>query len=186
MLALKAHDLEIRRGPRFHLGPLSFELRQGNSLHVIGKNGSGKTSLMLCLIGKIKAHSGNIDTNHQRSGFVGLAPYLFHSWTVKESQKFVEGLTGLKVDESQTLNQFADRQIQELSQGQKRAVELEIMLGLDLKLYFLDEAFTHLDTSKRSYFIERIEKKRKQACSFVVSFHEKDEWTSPFEDTIEL
>jgi ABC-type cobalamin/Fe3+-siderophores transport system ATPase subunit len=59
---LKVENLEFRLGKKhfFTKKPLSFELRQGERLFLIGENGSGKTSLLKALAGLLKPVQGSV------------------------------------------------------------------------------------------------------------------------------
>jgi heme exporter protein A len=57
---LAATDLACRRGDRLLFRGLSFDLREGEALHVVGPNGTGKSSLLRILAGLLRPEAGTV------------------------------------------------------------------------------------------------------------------------------
>src|SRR5688572_32825118 len=62
---LSATDLACRRGERLLFRRLSFALRAGEALQVVGPNGTGKSSLIRILAGLLRPYSGTVECNRQ-------------------------------------------------------------------------------------------------------------------------
>ncbi|MDN5874914.1 MAG: ATP-binding cassette domain-containing protein, partial [Sinobacteraceae bacterium] len=58
---MQAIDLDVTRGDRKVLAGLGFEVRGGQVLHLLGRNGAGKTSLLEVLCGLRRAGGGRIE-----------------------------------------------------------------------------------------------------------------------------
>ena len=58
---LRFEDAALRRGGRMLFDGLSFELRQGERLHVTGPNGSGKSSLLRLAAGLLRSERGRVE-----------------------------------------------------------------------------------------------------------------------------
>src|SRR5258708_5983203 len=54
------HSGELRRAEFWALKELSFDLRRGESLAVIGANGAGKSTLLKVLYGLVKPDAGHV------------------------------------------------------------------------------------------------------------------------------
>ena len=65
---LRVQNIFASYGPIKALKGLSFEVRQGETLAIIGANGSGKTSLMRALSGVLPISSG------QAHFWIGISP----------------------------------------------------------------------------------------------------------------
>lgn len=61
-ILLEAIDLSIVYGERTVCGPLNFTLRQGERAALLGKNGSGKSSVVKLLLGEEIPHTGTLRT----------------------------------------------------------------------------------------------------------------------------
>jgi branched-chain amino acid transport system ATP-binding protein len=57
---LSVRDVTKSFGPLRALGPVSFDLRRGERLGIIGPNGSGKTTLINCISGVLQPDAGRI------------------------------------------------------------------------------------------------------------------------------
>ena len=57
---LKIEDISCIRSNNLLFSNLSFGLEKGENLEVIGSNGSGKTSLLRCILGLVERDNGNI------------------------------------------------------------------------------------------------------------------------------
>jgi len=63
--SLIATDLACRRGERLLFRGLSFALREGEALQVVGPNGTGKSSLIRILAGLLRPYAGTVECNRE-------------------------------------------------------------------------------------------------------------------------
>jgi heme exporter protein A len=162
---LLANGLECVRGERRLFREVGFELDPGTLLHVQGRNGSGKTSLLRMLCGLLAPTAGEIlwngvDIRTAAEGFRGELLYLGHQNAIKDDLTAVENLivsetlaeapvTARSACESLErlgLAGYEDLPTRVLSQGQKRRVSLARLLFRERsRLWVLDEPFVALD-----------------------------------------
>jgi len=72
-LLLRNRDgAELREGEFWALNDVSFNLRRGEALGIIGKNGAGKTSLLRLLNGLIKPDRGHIIISAKTAALIEL------------------------------------------------------------------------------------------------------------------
>ena len=69
-------DPRLRRGEFWAVNEVSFELRRGECLGLIGRNGSGKSSLLKMLNGLIKADRGFIEVRGRVGALIALGARL--------------------------------------------------------------------------------------------------------------
>lgn len=132
---------------------LSFTIKKGEVLGIIGKNGKGKSTLLNTIAGELKALSGTCDyhgtTSYAHFGQTNIA-HLNPKNTVmdeiyvgnpKLSESNVRSICGAMMFSDDN----AKKKISLLSGGEKSRVMLGQILSRDVNLLFLDEPTNHLD-----------------------------------------
>jgi heme exporter protein A len=162
---LLANGLECVRGERRLFRDVGFELDPGTLLHVQGRNGSGKTSLLRMLCGLLAPEAGDIQWNGTSiqalaESYRGELFYLGHQNAIKddltptENLLVSETLAEVPVTPASARDALArlglagheDLPTRVLSQGQKRRVALARLLSRERsRLWVLDEPFVALD-----------------------------------------
>ncbi|EPJ46684.1 MAG: cytochrome c biogenesis protein CcmA [Osedax symbiont Rs1] len=165
---LNITELYCERDDRILFENLSFQLEQGQIIHLIGKNGSGKTSLLRILAGLYQGYEGQVEYLGQtlaevRAAYNRALLYVGHNLSVKSGLSARENLTWYTKIQPQLdadlidsalkkvgLQYFADVECQNLSAGQKRRVNLARLFMLPAAnfantVWILDEPFTAID-----------------------------------------
>lgn len=154
------------------LADFSLVLRKGENVAVLGKSGSGKSVLIKCIIGLMRADKGNIrllgqdidildhqelDEIRSRVGFLFQSNALYDSMTVRENLEFplrrhwIKMTAGeqdakvLEVLNNVGLVQALDMMPAELSGGMRKRIALARTLILDPEIVLYDEPTTGLD-----------------------------------------
>jgi ABC-2 type transport system ATP-binding protein len=157
---LQVTDLTKRYGRLTALGGVSFSVRQGEVLGLIGPNGSGKTTLFECLAGVLPTDAGAVLrdgrplTPAERSAILfylpdAIAPWPAQpvGWALDFTQGFFGG-RGARRDEivrRLDLAPLLDSAIGTLSKGQRKRALLAIGLLMPHPVLLLDEPFDGLD-----------------------------------------
>ncbi|GAA0857743.1 ATP-binding cassette domain-containing protein [Aliiglaciecola litoralis] len=174
----------IKRANSFELSPISFELNSGETLAIVGENGSGKSLLGKLLVGAEKPTSGNIYLNGQKLSPHNLKQRCLNIRMIFQhsNESLNPGITVAKILEEplilntqltsserkqkimKTLNtvglvndhMYFYRHM--LSDGQRQRLALAKALILDPLVIVADEPFAALDPSVRSQTINLIMK----------------------------
>ena len=149
---LAAHQLACRRGDRLLLTGLSFALAAGDSLHLAGPNGIGKSSLIRLLAGLLPPFSGSVD----REGAVALADEraaLDPQQVLGRALGFWAGLDAAPDERRATaaatlgLTDLLAVPVGYLSTGQRKRAVLARVLASGAPIWLLDEPLNGLDAA---------------------------------------
>lgn len=200
---LEIKDLKKAFGGNDVLNGFNLELYKGENLVVMGKSGSGKSVMIKCLVGLMRADSGSIKIKDQditqlrqedldilrtHIGFLFQGSALYDSMTVRENLLFPlrrhKKRLHLK-EKSETLVREAlsnvglehaiDLMPAELSGGMQRRVALARALILKPEIILYDEPTTGLDpiTSKEIIQLMRNVQKTYDTSSLIIT-HDVD------------
>jgi len=180
------------------LKDLSFKVKQGEHLAIIGESGSGKSTLLKVLYGEYDLNFGNIywkDTEVLGPKFNLVIGYDFMKYVAQEFDlmpfisveenigKFLSNFFPKEKKERTSellevveLTAFAQTKVKTLSGGQKQRVALARALAKQPEIILLDEPFSHIDKfQKRSLRrnVFKYLKEKKVTC--IVATHDKDD-----------
>jgi energy-coupling factor transport system ATP-binding protein len=178
---------------RAALTDLTFEVRGGEYVGVVGPNGGGKSTLLRLLNGLLRADSGSVRI---RGLDPATEPYLVRERVGMLFQNpenglvapFVEddvafGLENLGVERPEMrdrvreairavgLEGYERREPHTLSGGEKQRVALAGLLALDPEVLLLDEPTSMLDAAGRGEVLQRLEGLRGQRTVVHVTHH---------------
>ena len=183
----------------YTLDDLSFHVKQGEWLSIIGHNGSGKSTTVRLIDGLLAAESGqifvegellteeNVWNIRHKIGMVFQNPdNQFVGATVEDDVAFGLENKGIPLEEMQArvkevlelvgMSAFADREPAHLSGGQKQRVAIAGAIAMRPNIIILDEATSMLDPEGRLELIQTIKEIRDQYNMTVVSItHDLDE-----------
>jgi len=132
---------------------ISFNIKKGECLGIIGKNGKGKSTLLNTLAGELKQLSGDVSshpsvefahfgqTNIARLHPTATVTDEIHSANTKLSTQVIRSICGAMMFSGDS----ADKKVSLLSGGEKSRVMLVQILAREVNLLFLDEPTNHLD-----------------------------------------
>lgn len=142
---------------------ISFEVKNGEFIAIIGTSGCGKSTLLSILAGLEEKSNGEItysnDKNDIKIGYMLQEDALFEHYSIldnvllglkiqkklnQENKEYV-----LKLLEKYQLTNFKNKKPHELSGGMKQRVALIRTLAIKPDILFLDEPFSALDFDTR-------------------------------------
>ena len=144
---------------------LSFGVKKGDRIGIIGKNGRGKSTLLKVIAGELEALNGEIKQHEKTSiGFFGQTNVLklnLNNTVEKEiefsnndlSRTQVRGICGMMMFDGNK----AEKKISVLSGGERSRVLLGKIIATPSNLLMLDEPTSHLDMESIDSLIESIE-----------------------------
>ncbi len=180
MPSLLAHDLAVARGDRVVAGPLSFAVAPGQVLHLRGRNGAGKTSLLEVLCGLRPPAAGRLENRPEAAQchWVGHKNALNPALSPRENLAYWCGLNGQPAAGVDTalervgLKAQRHRSCGVLSTGQRRRAALARLLAAPRAWWFLDEPLSGLDVTALDLLADLLGAHLRSGGAAVVSSHQ--------------
>ena len=143
---------------------VSFSIKRGECIGIIGKNGKGKSTLLNTLAGELKQLSGTVHSHPSvefahfgQTNIARLHPNAtvtdeIHSANTQLSTQQIRSIAGAMMFSGES----ADKRVSLLSGGEKSRVMLGQILARNVNLLFLDEPTNHLDIESIEALTEAI------------------------------
>ncbi|WP_024416993.1 energy-coupling factor ABC transporter ATP-binding protein [Streptococcus suis] len=184
---------------RYTLNDVSFHVKQGEWLSIIGHNGSGKSTTVRLIDGLLEAESGDIyidgdaltiDNVWDKRRLIGMVfqnpDNQFVGATVEDDVAFGLENQGISLEEMRSrvdealelvgMTDFKTREPARLSGGQKQRVAIAGVVALRPKIIILDEATSMLDPEGRLDLIKIVREIKERHGMTVISItHDLDE-----------
>jgi ABC-type nitrate/sulfonate/bicarbonate transport system ATPase subunit len=164
---------------------LTYELKSGEIVSIIGNSGCGKTTLLNLVAGLLTPQNGTISTTN--NAYLTQKVTLFSYRTAFENALFAcelrNNLTETQIEEAHKLFQQFNlpenakaKFPQELSGGMQQRVALIQMLLIDAELYLLDEPFNAIDRTTSLSIQEFIwDRFKSNRLSLIIVTHDLEE-----------
>ena len=189
-ISLTYRDTKIKA-----LDKISFDIREGSTLGIFGKTGSGKSTIANLICRILDLDSGNIsfghipikklNLNNLRSsiGYIPQDGYLF-SGTIKENIAFSKDvidenqiiLSAKKADILDEINKFQDgfntivgeRGVQ-LSGGQRQRLAIARAFYKNPDIYIFDDCLSAVDANKEKEILKNLQNETKNKTTIIIS-----------------
>ncbi len=180
-VAILAENLSIRKQGQILLNKLSFEIKEGEYVGIVGPNGGGKTTLLRAILG-LQKFKGKLDVLGHEAGsaesnaHVGYVPqHLIHEsinlpLTVEEAVAtgLVQNKTWGRLPQNaherivKSLKQVnmlpsLKKSLQQLSGGERQRIFLARALVRNPKILILDEPLSAVDEPSRNSFYKLLD-----------------------------
>ena len=193
--AVSITDLSVTLGGSFRaLNKVNLELPAGKTIGFIGPSGAGKTTLIRCIVGRLKIGKGSVMVLGEPAGSPRLRKELsymtqelsiYPDLSVRENLRYFAVMSGQPRKQvghivAQTLDRVdmenkANVLAASLSGGQKQRLSLAIALLGSPKLMVLDEPTVGLDPVLREQLWRLFDQLASQGTTLIISSHSMDE-----------
>ena len=183
-MLLECRDVTKSYGNKKVLDGIDLDLEKGRIIGLLGKNGTGKSTLLKLINGLLTLDGGQITfqgepigvESKRRIAFLPERTYLDKSMTVHQviayfsdfydnfdAEKARKLLKDLSLDESMRL--------QKMSKGMQEKVQLVLVMSRKADLYILDEPLGGVDPATRDYILDTILTNFNPGASVLISTH---------------
>lgn len=182
-------------GDRYAIKNLSFSVHNGERVAVIGPNGAGKSTLFKAIVGLIPFTHGDVSihgedcrTSHSMVGYVPQHEAIDWSfpvtvrdvvmmgrarqigWFRRPSRTDEQCIAEILADLG--LTYLANRQIGQLSGGQKRRVFIARALAQQTDIILMDEPFTGVDSTAEQEIMTTLDVLTEQGITILLATHD--------------
>jgi ABC-type multidrug transport system ATPase subunit len=185
-----AEDLHVVLQGRTVLDGVSFAVRRGEAVALVGANGSGKTTVLRCLLGLVpfagRARIGGHDVVREPIRARALTGYLpqrpaFGDMTAEEALRFVARIRRVPVDgvlpalRRVGLERHAGSSARTFSGGMQQRLSLAAALLADSPVLLLDEPTASLDRAGQHSFLDLAASLRDEGRTLLLASHRVEE-----------
>jgi len=172
---------ELRPSEFWALNNVSFELRRGECLGLIGRNGAGKTTLLKLLNGLIKPDNGRIEIRGRLGALIALGAGFNPVLSGRENIYVNASVLGLsrreinekigKIIEFAELDEFIDAPVQSYSSGMAVRLGFAVATATDPDVLLLDEVLAVGDVGFQTKCLNTLAEFRRRGAGFVFVSH---------------
>lgn len=184
MELLQCIHLEKRFGNKQVLKDVNLTIPRGKIIGLLGKNGTGKSTLIKMMNGLLTPTSGQVLVNGEEIGvgskkIIAYLPersYLNKSMSVEKTlaffEDFYENFDGEKARKLlKDLDLDATQKLSKMSKGMQEKVQLVLVMSRKADLYILDEPLGGVDPATRDYILDTILTNFHAGASVLISTH---------------
>lgn len=193
---LEVSNLQKKYKKRLVLENISFQMKQGDIVGLVGENGAGKSTLLQLLATVMQPTQGEIVLDglsyasdmkkiRRKIGYVPQELSIWDEFTVEENMRFFEKLSWKRRTKEECRQLCLDMQltqwkepVQSLSGGMKRKLNLAISLLHDPVLLLLDEPTVGIDLKSKTEIGSYLHSlAKKEGKMILYTSHDMDEIT---------
>lgn len=181
-----------RYGKLWALRDFSARFMPGEAVSVIGPNGSGKTTMIKCLLGLVRATTGSIQVNGQRVGSdpayrhqVGYMPQITRFPNELKIGQLIDLMDDIRRSGTPRtegplvrelgVDRMMDKRLGTLSGGQRQKVSAVLAFRYDPGVLILDEPTAGLDPLSSEALIAAVRKIKQNGCTVLITSHLMEE-----------
>jgi ABC-type polysaccharide/polyol phosphate transport system ATPase subunit len=172
-------DVGLRKDEFWAVKDVSFELRRGECLGLIGRNGAGKTTLLRMLNGLIKPDTGSIKMRGQVGALIALGAGFNPVLTGRENIYVASAVMGLTKQDVDTrideiidfagIFEFIDSPVQSYSSGMSVRLGFAVASSMHTDVLIVDEVLAVGDIEFKIRCYNRLAEIRKSTATILVS-----------------
>ena len=181
-IKLVVDSIVFRYATKEILRGIYFDLHLGSICGLYGLNGSGKTTLIKIIAGLLKPASGSIfiagklfnspqlKDRFSHISYLSQESFLPDDLCVKDLiSQFPKDSEQLLSDEM--ISKYLNQKVYSLSTGERRYIEVRLILSLQRPFVLLDEPFTGLEPIKIEKVVQLLQKEKENGRAILLTDH---------------
>jgi capsular polysaccharide transport system ATP-binding protein len=172
-------EYPTRAGSREVLRKVSFELRRGEKLGILGANGSGKSTLIKIVSGASMATSGFVHRGMSISWPLAFGGAFQGSLSGRDNVKFISRVYGVDwrdtevfVESFAELGRYLREPVKTYSSGMRARLAFALSLAIEFDCFLIDEVVAVGDARFQRRCSDELFDKRKDRAMLIVSHHD--------------
>lgn len=181
LLGFSTNGYELRHDEFWAVRDITFELKKGQAMGLIGRNGAGKTTLLKLVNGLIKPTAGKITINGSIGALIALGTGFNPILTGRENAKIagaVLGFTERQMDERMDeildfseIGEFIDAPVKSYSSGMLVRLGFSVAIQLEPDILLVDEVLAVGDLAFMIKCQKKITEYRNNGGSMILVSH---------------
>lgn len=174
-----------RPGEFWALRNVSFSVRRGEAIGVVGRNGQGKSTLLKLVAGVVLPDEGRVDVAEGVAPLIEITGGFVDDLTVRDNVNLTAGLHGMsrrqieerfdEIIDFAEIGDFVDTPYKHLSSGMKVRIAFSVISRLEEPIILVDEVLAVGDRSFKEKCYRRIEEMLQGGRTlFFVSHNERE------------
>ncbi len=162
----KVNDDPMAYGP-WALREVSFEVKKGESLGIVGKNGAGKSTLLKLLAGVSPPSRGDIQIHGRMFPMIELAAGMHRDLTGRENIRLLGAVMGFdetqmesktpEIEDFAELGEWLDRPIWQYSSGMQARLGFSVAVSVEADILLIDEVLSVGDVNFQKKCLARMD-----------------------------
>lgn len=166
---------------RWVLNGISFDVKKGEAIGLIGKNGCGKSTTLKLLNRIIYPNGGSVEINGRVSSLIELGAGFHEDMTGRENiyiNASIFGLTKKQIDERlddiirfSELEEFIDNPVRTYSSGMYMRLAFSVAINVDADVLLIDEILAVGDVSFQEKCFQKLRDVKRNGTTIVIVSH---------------
>lgn len=164
------------------LRDISFDVKRGETIGIIGRNGAGKSTLLQMICGTMQPTSGSTATHGRIAALLELGAGFNPEFTGRENVFMNAAILGLSREETEArledilafaeIGDFIDQPVKTYSSGMYVRLAFSVAVNVDPQILIVDEALSVGDLSFQNKCIMKIRELRAKGTTLLFVAHD--------------
>ncbi len=160
---------------------ISFEVKRGESLGIVGKNGAGKSTLLKLLAGVTPATYGTVEVYGRLFPMIELAAGMHNDLTGRENIKLLGAIMGFTAQQMKEkvpaieafaeLGDWLDRPVWQYSSGMQARLGFSVAINVDADILLIDEVLSVGDVNFQKKCLTRMDELSSSGVTVIFVTH---------------